>query len=106
MLRIRQGQIRLIDLQAEAEHDVVGAEVAPGEVVVIEVLPDAVKLPRRQRQTHAKLGQGQALKRLGQRLIFLHAPAGHKPEALRRTVSALAEQKLAARVLHDQIDGD
>lgn len=102
------GQVELIRVyaQAEPQHDVVGGEVGPGEVVVIEVLPDAVKLSLRHRKAFAKLRLRQAFKRLRQRLIFLNPTAWHEPEALRRTVGAMTEQELPLLVLDNQIDGD
>ena len=106
MLRIRQTQVCLIHLQAISEHHVVGGEIGAGKVVVIEVLPDAVELPRRHWQAQPQLRLRQTCKGIFQRLVFLHSSTRHEPVALRRTVGALPEQKLAPLVLHNQIDGD
>ena len=104
MLRIRQTQVCLTHLQAEPQHDVVRGEPGARKVIVIEVLPDPVKLARCHRQLQAQFRQSETLKRIGQRLILLHAPAGHEPEALCRTVGSFPQQELAAFVLHDQIN--
>ncbi|MCY1453816.1 hypothetical protein D9M71_708340 [compost metagenome] len=52
-----------------------------------------------------KLAQGQPPKGGIEAFVLLDAPAGHEPEALRRTVEALAEEDFPLRALHHQIDG-
>ena len=79
-------------------------ETGARKVIVIEVLPDPVKLACRHRQLQAQFRQSETLKSIFQRLILLHAPAGHEPKALCRTVGSFSQQELAAFVFHHQIN--
>ena len=81
-------------------------EIRAGEVIVIKVLPDTVKLACCYRQTQPQFRHRQPLKCGFQRFVFLHAPSRHKPVTLRRAVGSFAKQKLAATVLDNKVERD
>ncbi len=81
-------------------------EIRAGEVIVIKVLPDTVKLARCHRQTQPDLAIVSRSNAASERFVLLHAPSRHKPVTLCRAVGSFAKQKLAAAVLDNKVERD
>src|SRR5699024_4283568 len=92
--------------EAKTEHHIVSGEIRAGEVIVIKVLPDTVKLACCDRQTQPQFRHRQRLKCGFQRYVCEHAPSRHKPVTPRRAVGSCAKQKLAASVLDNKVERD
>ncbi|MNE45585.1 hypothetical protein D3C80_1398740 [compost metagenome] len=82
-----------------------GAEIGAGKVIVIEVLPDPVKLTCRDRQAQPQFRQRKALESALKPFILLYASTWDEPVPLRRAIGSLTQQKLPSLVFHNQIDG-